>query len=114
MTRYIVRKQGMPMQIILKSDGAKLLTIKKILKETGCYIYDIEEVELQRTFPIDTKELYDWYNRSARESNMAKHREKPWTGWAAGRIWAAHEAAKIGHEITSVKFWIAEHRRDKL
>lgn len=111
MTRYLLWRSNLPTIKIHKADREKLLTPLKILKEAGCTAAEITEIEVQRTFPICGKELETWYNKAARENNLTRHHNRPYTGYCAGQIRAAYEAAKIGEEITSVKIWTEERRR---
>lgn len=112
MTRYIVWRQGLPLIKIHKADREKLLTPLKILKEAGCSAAEILVIEVQRTFPIDSKELNDWYYRSEKESNAKKRHDQEYLRYCKSQIKAACEAAKIGEEIVSVKIWAEERRRE--
>lgn len=111
MTRYLLWRSNLPTIKIHKADREKLLTPLKILKEAGCTATEISQIEVQRTFPIDSTELKAWYEKSAREGNLARRHNQAYAGYCAGQIRAAYEAAKIGEEITSVVIWTEERRR---
>lgn len=111
MTRYILWRSNLPSIKIHKADREKLMSPLKILKEAGCTPAEISTIEVQRTFPIDSKELYVWYQRSAKEMNSSKRHSSEYARYCIGQIRAAYEAARIGEEITSIKIWVEERRR---
>lgn len=111
MTRYILRRQCLPTIKIHKADREKLLSPLKILKEAGCTAAEITEIEMQRTFPVDSKELSAWLNQAEKESNLSRRHTQPYTRYCATQIRAAYESARIGEEVTSVVIWMEERRR---
>ena len=111
MTRYILWRSNLPTIKIHKTDSEKLLSPLKILKEAGCTASEINQIEVQRTFPIDSTELKAWYEKAARENNLTSRHNQSYTGYCAGQIRAAYLAARYGQEITSVIIWMEERRR---
>lgn len=112
MTRYFLWRSCLPSIKIWKTDREQLLTPLKILKEAGCSPSEIAVIEVQRTFPIDAKELDEWYYRTEEESNAKKRHNQEYLRYCKSQIKAACEAAKIGEEITSIKIWVEERRRE--
>lgn len=111
MTRYILWRSSLPSIKIHKADREKLMSPLKILKEAGCMPAEISTIEVQRTFPIDIKELYAWYQSAAKEMNSPKRHNAEYARYCTGQIRAAYEAARIGEEITSVAIWAEERMR---
>lgn len=111
MTRYLLWRSNLPSIKIHKADREMLLSPLKILKEAGCTVSEINQIEVQRTYPIDSSDLKAWYIKAARENNLTARYNQVYTGYCAGQIRAAYEAARIGQEVTSVIIWTEERRR---
>lgn len=111
MTRYLLWRSNLPSIKIHKADREKFLSPLKILKEAGCTPAEISTIEVQRTFPIDSKELYAWYQSAAKEMNATKRHNAEYARYCTGQIRTAYEVARIGEEVTSIKIWAEERRR---
>lgn len=107
MTRYILWRQSLPPIKINRPDSSKLLTPLKILKEAQCSALEVSRIDVQRTFPIDSRELQAWYYETQKDLYL-KHRNWDCIRYCLTQIYAAYSAAKIGNEITTVTIWTEE------
>lgn len=98
----------MPPMTFNRPDSSRLLTPLKILKEGNLTPSEIGKIEIQRTFPIDARDLQTLYFGSDREVTASKHRNREYVRYCINQIEAAYVAAKLGEEVTSITIWTDE------
>ena len=111
MTRYILWRQALPPIKINKPDSSKLLTPLKMFKEANCTASEVSKIDVQRTFPMDSRELQTWYYETQKELYL-KRRNWNYIRYYLTQIYAAYSAAKSGNEITTVTIWTEERMRE--